>query len=103
MSGLPRSMSPRPSAAHAVHTASLISDQTAEIELDHAATHGIDDVVVVRRHEDGGAGAVDPLQQRHDVLACLRVEISGRLVGEQHERPVDECARNGYALLLAPG
>ena len=48
-------------------------------------------------------GAVDPLEQIHDVLAGLRVEVSGGLVGQQHQRPVDECAGDGDALLLTTG
>src|SRR3712207_6853193 len=44
------------------------------------------DVVVVRRHDHGGAGAVDPLEQQHDPLARLGVEVAGGLVGEQHQR-----------------
>ena len=36
-------------------------------------------------------------------LAGRRVEIAGRLVGEQHVRLGDERARNGDALLLAAG
>ena len=48
-------------------------------------------------------GAVDPLEQIHDVLAGLRIQVSGRLVGQQHQRPVDERAGDGDALLLTAG
>ena len=37
----------------------------------------------------------------HDLLGHLRVEVAGRLVGQQQHRLVDEGARDGHALLLA--
>ena len=59
--------------------------------------------VVVGGHHHGGAGPVDPLEQQHDVLAGVRVEVAGRLVGQQHQRPVDERAGDRDPLLLAAG
>ena len=50
-----------------------------------------------------GAGAVDPLEQAHDALAGVGVEVAGRLVGEQHQRPVDERPGDRDALLLTAG
>jgi hypothetical protein len=37
------------------------------------------------------------------VIGGLRVEIAGRLVGQQHARAVGDGARNGDTLLLAAG
>src|SRR3954470_5053736 len=56
----------RRSAAAAVDPAPLVAGDLAGGELDDAAGHRVDDVVVVRRHDHRRAGAVDPLQQQHD-------------------------------------
>src|SRR3954467_6016560 len=54
------------SAPDSVHAAILVADDPAGVEFDDPAAHGVDDVVVVRRHDHGRAGAVDPLEQAHD-------------------------------------
>src|SRR3954454_19551424 len=46
------------SAADAVHAAGLVAGDLAPVEFDDTTAHGVDDVVVVRRHDHGGAGAV---------------------------------------------
>jgi hypothetical protein len=46
-------------------------------------------------------GAVQFPQQLHHRLAVLRVEVAGRLVGEQDERVAHQGARHRDALLLA--
>src|SRR6185312_11671925 len=91
------------SATDAVDAARLVAGDDPAVELDDATAHGVDDVVVVRCHDDRGAGAVDPLEQQHDPLAGLRVEVAGGLVGQQHQRAVDERTGDGDPLLLAPG
>ena len=61
-------------------------------------------VRVVRDHHDRLAELVDRLaQQRQHLLAGARVEVAGRLVGEQDGRARDERAGDGDALLLAAG
>ena len=52
---------------------------------------------------DGGPGAVDALEQQHDVGAGVRVEVAGGLVRQQRQRPVDEGAGDRDPLLLAAG
>src|SRR6476646_9198151 len=74
------------SAADPVHAAVLVANDLTVVEFDDPPAHRVDDVVVVRGHQDGGADAVDPLQQAHDPLAGVRVEVAGGLVGQQHER-----------------
>ena len=54
-------------------------------------------------HDDGGFGAVDPVEEFHDADGGLRVEVSGGLVGDQDLGPVDEGPGDGDALLLAAG
>src|SRR3954471_21287678 len=87
----------------AVNAARLVTDDVSALDLDHTTTHLVDDVGVVRDHHDGGAGAVDPVQQPHDLDGRVRVEVSGRLVGQQDQRPVDERPGHRDALLLTAG
>ena len=83
--------------------AGLVADQAAVLERDHAAAHRVDHLAVVGDDEHGRAGAVDPVEQLHDPDRGLGVEVSGRLVGEQQRRVVDEGARDRDALLLSAG
>ena len=52
---------------------------------------------------DGGAGAVDPVEDPHDADGRGRVEVPGGLVGQQDQRAVDEGSGDRYPLLLATG
>ena len=81
----------------------LVADQAALLERDHAAAHLVDHLAVVGDDEHRGAGAVDPVEQLHDPDRGHRVEVAGRLVGEQQRRVVDEGAGDRDALLLAAG
>ncbi len=56
---------------------------------------------IVRDHDDGRAVAVDLLEQLHHRARHLRVEIAGRLVGEQQLRAAGQRAGDRHALLLA--
>ena len=87
----------------AVDAAHLVADERAVVELDHPPAHRVDDALVVGGHDDGGAGAVDAVEQPHDADRRGRVEVSGRLVGEQDQRPVHERARDRHPLLLTTG
>ena len=58
---------------------------------------------IVRHHADRRAGPVQLVQQLHHRLAALRIEVTGGLVGEQHDRFAGDGARHGDALLLAAG
>ena len=61
-------------------------------------------VGVVGDHDDGLAELVDRApQQREDLLRGRRVEVAGRLVGEDHGGLGGERARHRDALLLAAG
>jgi hypothetical protein len=42
-------------------------------------------------------------EEIEDLAAGLRIEVSGRLVGEEERRLVDECPRDGDALALTAG
>ena len=59
---------------------------------------------VVGHHDDRLLeGAVELAQQRQDLDRALRVEIAGRLVGDDEVRVGDDGARDRDALLLAAG
>ena len=45
--------------------------------------------------------SMQPREQRHDLGAGLRIEVAGRLVGEQDRRVVDQRPRDRHALALA--
>src|SRR3954447_5845702 len=83
-----------------VDAAALVTNDLAVVELDHALAHLVHDRRVVRRHQDGRVGAVDPVEQLHDADARRRVEVSRRLVGDENHRPVHERSRDGHPLLL---
>ncbi len=55
---------------------------------------------IVRDDADRRAFGVQLGEQRHHLLAVLRVQVTRRLVGEQDRRAADERARDGDALLL---
>ena len=59
---------------------------------------------VVRDDQDGRAQAlVQIVDQRQNLLAGVRIEIAGGLVGQQNRRIDGERARDGDALALAAG
>src|ERR1700733_11159212 len=72
------------SVSLAVHTARLVADYLAVFEFDDPLAHGVDDGCVVRGHDHGGAGPVDPVQDLHDADRGGRVDVSGGLVGQQN-------------------
>ena len=55
----------------------------------------------VRHLDDGRAFAIELLEQLHDLAALVRVEVAGRLVGEDERGLRDERARDADQLLLA--
>ena len=58
----------------------------------------------MRGHDDGRAVAARKTGEKLDhVGAGLRVEVAGRLVGEDDARADDQSARDGDTLLLAAG
>src|ERR1017187_7940647 len=92
-----------PLALHLVHASHLIADQLAVVELEDPLTKLINYPFVVGGHHDRRAGAVDPVQQAHDVQAGRRVEVARGLVGQQNRGLVDESASDGHTLLLTTG
>src|SRR3954454_19263150 len=68
-----------PLSTNPVDTVHVVAHELAHRELDDPAAHGVDDGMVVGGHEHRRARAVDPLQQQHDVLAGVRVQVAGGL------------------------
>ena len=73
------------------------------IERQRAAADAANQLAVVRRDDDGRAARVDLAKQIHDLERQIRIEVAGRLVGEDDRRIVDQRAGDGDALLLAAG
>ena len=58
---------------------------------------------VVRYDDDRDALGVQPLEHPQDLVARLRIEVAGRLVGQQERGTIDEGPCNRHPLLLAAG
>lgn len=84
--------------------------QRLRVNLDHLPIHQgeraggirLDEAVVVGRHEEGHALAMQVEQKLVDLIGYGRIKIAGGLVGKEHPRIVRNGSRNDYALLLAP-
>ncbi len=81
-----------------------------DLLLDDAAVEDVDGALgvarearVVRDHDDGGAGAVERVEQLHHGVAVLGIEVTRGLVGEEDGRGAGEGAGDGDALLLTAG
>ena len=57
----------------------------------------------VRDYDDGRSSAIDLFEQIHDLARHQRVEVAGRLVGEDEFRIGGQNACDGDALLLPAG
>src|SRR5208282_1047762 len=75
---------------------SLMQHQTARVELVHQSN-------IVRGDDDGGSRLVEFDEQAQQALTEIRIDIAGRLVGEQKLRPRNHRACDGGTLLLAAG
>ena len=59
--------------------------------------------LLVGHDDDRRPQRVDALEQGHDLQRAVRVEVAGRLVGDDRAGVVDKGAGDGDALLLAAG
>ena len=57
----------------------------------------------MRNHQDADTLVVQALEQLHDLFAGMGVERSGRLIGQQNFRMVDDRSCNRHSLFLAAG
>lgn len=60
-------------------------------------------VGIVGDHDDGGSVLVEFREQLHHLGTVLRVEVTGRLIGEDELRTEDHSTGDGHALLLTAG
>src|SRR5216684_5139902 len=77
------------------------------VDVDHPSVEEVDlarcprrAFRAVRDHDDGRAALVDLIEQIHDLARHERVEVSGRLVGQDQLRVRRQNAGDGYPLLL---
>ncbi len=93
------SPTPRSPARRCAATAPVVDDQA--VAEHHRPLGVLRDVRFVGDQHDRLAVVVEPLEHRHDLLGGLRVEVPGRLVGQDQLGIVDERPRDRDALLLA--
>ena len=75
--------------------------ERAFLQLDHSVWCLAHEIEIVRRHHDGGAARVDVSEQLEDTARRALVQVAGGLVSQEHRRLIDQCPRDGDALLLA--
>ena len=94
-------------ALHAVARyllARQIEHHASVADADHAVGIAIGEFDLMQHAEHGELRRPRQLlQQPHDLLGRFRIEARDRLVGQQHARPLRQCARDRDALLLAAG
>src|SRR6266550_534017 len=78
----------------------LVSDDLAAFDRHHPASHDVDDLPVVGRHQDRGSAGVDLEQQLDDLPRGGRIEVSRGLVREKNPWVMDEGAGDRHPLLL---
>ena len=71
------------------------------LAFDYPCGERADDIVVVRRHDDGRPLPANVVQELDNLAARLRVEVAGRLVGQDKGGVVQQGPRDADALLLA--
>src|ERR1700686_2094170 len=79
----------------------FVSDNLSALDGNNSPPHDVNDLAVMRRHQDRCPARVDLQQQLDDLPGGRRVEVPGRFVGEKDPRIVDERACDRDPLLLA--
>src|SRR6266566_4930659 len=79
----------------------FVSDDLAAFDRHYPASHDIDDLPVVGRHQYGGAARIDLQQQLNDLPRGGRIEVSRGLIREKNPWVVDEGPGDRHPLLLA--
>src|ERR1017187_373137 len=77
-------------------------ERLAFAENDDATRPHLEERAIVRRKENRRTRRVDLLEETEDVDGKLRIQIPGRLIGEDESRLSDNRTGNGHALLLTP-
>src|ERR671913_869319 len=79
----------------------LVAYDAPRLQGYHPLAHHVHHLPVVGRDQDGGAYAVDPVQELHDTDAGCGVQVARRLVGDEDGRLRYEGPGYGDTLLLA--
>ena len=53
------------------------------------------------KNQGGAVIAMERLEQLHDVLACGRIQVTGRLIGQQNRRVAGKGSGHRHPLLFA--
>ena len=72
------------------------------LNMDHSVGVG-GDVVFVGDEDDGIAFGMKAIEQGHDFVTGLRVQVSGGLVGKNYGWTIHKCTRNRDSLPLTTG
>ena len=78
----------------------MIVRDTAVVEHDDAPADFIHDIFVVSRHKYRRAKGIDLQQKLNQIRGRNRIQIAGRLVGNDHFGTMDQRAGERNALLL---
>src|SRR5439155_2503407 len=74
-------------------------DDLPVIERDGTPADAANQLTVVSGDDHRRAAGIDLAEQIHDLEREIRIQVTGRLVGEDNLRIVDQRSRNGDALL----
>src|SRR5437667_7585599 len=81
----------------------IVGNDLAVSEDDDAPGEARDALLVRDQHDGDGVLVVEAFEDIQDLHAGGRIEVAGRLVGQQQRWSIDQGAGNGDPLLLAAG
>src|SRR3989344_4692528 len=81
----------------------VVTDYLAPVQRHHALFQRINDSFIVRGENDGRAEVVYFFEYLHDLKRVDGIKITGRLIGDNDVRLVDDGARYCHTLLFAAG
>ena len=97
---LPRAGGNQPHTSLTPRASALIAGNDSILDVNHTVSVSRD-IVLVRYQDDCIALRLQAVEQSHDFVARLGVEISGGLVSQDDRRLIDQSACNGDTLPLA--
>jgi len=80
-----------------------VADDAAPFEHNDAFIEAVDEVFFMGDDQDGSTQGVNSFQQAHNFEGASRVEITGRLIGDNSRGVIEEGACDSDALLFAAG
>src|SRR5712691_2265502 len=79
---------------------SLVALDDSVFDMNHTVSV-FGDVVLMGDQNDGVSFAVKTVEQSHDFISSLGVEVASGLVGQNDGGAIDQCPGNRHALTLA--